>query len=139
MRIFFDTNIFLDVAQGREPFYEDSAKLIRFGHHENVQAFISWHSMATLFYILAQPWGGERAKNFLSDVLLWAELAPTSQINALRALQMEGNDFEDSLQIQCAIAAYCDLIVTRNAKDFGESTIPVLTPKEFLAQGHSFL
>ena len=134
MRLFIDTNIFMDVAQGREPFFEDSSKVIRFSHQEGVQAFISWHSMATLFYILNKPWGDEKTKAFLSDILVWTELAPTGKSYALEALGMNGKDFEDDLQMQCAKAAGCEVIVTRNPKDFENSSIPCLTPMEFLAK-----
>ncbi|MGC6583212.1 MAG: type II toxin-antitoxin system VapC family toxin [Akkermansiaceae bacterium] len=134
MRVFLDTNILMDVAQGREPFYENSAEVIRFVHQENMQAFISWHSMATIFYILNKPWGDEKTKSYLRDILSWSKLAPTSQSSALKALEMEGEDFEDDLQIQCALAANCDCICTRNTKDFKKSPIPALSPTEFLVR-----
>ena len=42
-------------------------------------------------------------------------------------------DFEDMLQYQCAIDGNCDCIVTINTNDFIDfSTIPVLTPQDFL-------
>lgn len=134
MRIFIDTNILLDVAQGREPFYNEAAKIVAFAHQAEHQAFLSWHSMATIFYILAKPWGSEKTKAYLTDILVWASLTPTSKALANRALLMEGKDFEDDLQSQCAAAAGCDLIVSRNVKDFGSSPVPCLTPHEFLAQ-----
>ena len=134
MRLFLDTNIFLDVAQGREPFYEASSKVVLFSHIEDVQAFISWHSMATIFYILSKPWDDQRAKAYLTDILSWADLAPTNKSYALDALAMNGKDFEDDLQAQCAMAANCDFIITRNTKDFKNSPVPSLTPADFLAQ-----
>ena len=45
-----------------------------------------------------------------------------------------GIDFEDNLQIACAVEAKLDAIVTRNAKDFVASPVLVLTPAELLAQ-----
>jgi hypothetical protein len=44
-----------------------------------------------------------------------------------------GSDFEDNLQIACAVKAGLDAIVTRNPKDFADSPVPVLTPAELLA------
>jgi hypothetical protein len=41
-------------------------------------------------------------------------------------------DFEDALQYHCALAANCDIIVTRNVKDFKKAEIPVITPDEYL-------
>jgi predicted nucleic acid-binding protein len=47
-------------------------------------------------------------------------------------LELEAKDFEDALQYYCACDNDCDIIVTRNKKDFDFSTIEVLTPEEFL-------
>ncbi|MGJ8724178.1 MAG: PIN domain-containing protein [Roseibacillus sp.] len=131
MRLFLDTNILLDVAQGRESFYEASSKIVQFAHRDENEAFLSWHSMATLFYILSKPWGESKTREYLTDILSWAELAPTSQGYALKALAMDGKDFEDDLQSQCAVAANCDYIITRNTKDFASSSIGALTPSDF--------
>ena len=131
MRLFLDTNIFLDVAQQRMPHYLASAQVVNMAHQEGNQAFISWHSLATLFYILSRPWGEAKAKEYLADILQWVELAPTQKSFALEALAMEGRDFEDDLQIQCAIAAQCDFLITRNTKDFQHSLIPAVSPEDF--------
>jgi hypothetical protein len=50
------------------------------------------------------------------------------------ARTLSGNDFEDNLQIACAILAGLDVIVTRDTKGFGEAPIPVLKPQDLLAQ-----
>ena len=42
-------------------------------------------------------------------------------------------DFEDCLQMQCAVSSNVDYIVTRNVDDFKSSDIPAVTPKDFLA------
>lgn len=50
------------------------------------------------------------------------------------ALQSGIKDFEDATQIFCAYAGKADIIITRNKKDFAESSIPVKTPFEFLSE-----
>ena len=49
------------------------------------------------------------------------------------ALSIASADFEDVLQYICAKTFECDLIITRNKKDFKFSTIKVLSPEEFLS------
>lgn len=49
------------------------------------------------------------------------------------ALSIISTDFEDVLQFVCAKTFECDVIVTRNKKDFKFSTIKILSPKEFLS------
>jgi len=40
-------------------------------------------------------------------------------------------DFEDCLQYLCAKSVNADFIVTRNPKDFVNSTIPAILPDDF--------
>jgi predicted nucleic acid-binding protein len=47
--------------------------------------------------------------------------------------QMQGNDFEDNLQIACAVAGNMDIIVTRDLEGFRHSSIQVMTPSDFLS------
>jgi len=46
-------------------------------------------------------------------------------------------DFEDGIQYYSALESQCQLIVTRNLKDFKNSKIPVLSPKEYIAKRRS--
>ena len=49
-----------------------------------------------------------------------------------KGLNSDFSDFEDSLQYFSALRTECDIIITRNGKDFKKSQIPVMTPDEFL-------
>ncbi|GEM_PF-5993728 len=46
------------------------------------------------------------------------------------ASSMSTSDFEDNLQIACAIEAQLDAIVTRDPAGFAQSPIPAMTPVE---------
>ena len=48
------------------------------------------------------------------------------------AIRSEWKDFEDSLQYIVALHNSVDAIISRNTKDFFESSIPIYSPKEFL-------
>ena len=50
------------------------------------------------------------------------------------ALDLNWNDFEDSVQYVAGQAISAEYIITRNAKDFLVGNIAVLTPDEFLDQ-----
>jgi len=49
-----------------------------------------------------------------------------------KALASKMKDFEDAIQSSAAKIHQIDLILTRNKNDFKDTTIKVLTPKEFL-------
>lgn len=46
---------------------------------------------------------------------------------------LRAKDFEDALQYHSALSAHCDVIVTRNTKDFYFSELTVSTPAQFLS------
>lgn len=52
--------------------------------------------------------------------------------NVVSQLGGEWKDFEDAVQYGCAIGDFSGYIVTRNAKDFERSSIPVVSPKAML-------
>ena len=53
--------------------------------------------------------------------------------DVVKAIGMtEFKDFEDCLQDRCAEGIGADYIITRNAKDFDGSTVPAVSPEEFL-------
>ena len=47
-------------------------------------------------------------------------------------LSSEWKDYEDATQNATAMKAQADCIVTRNKKDFAQSSLPVLTSEELL-------
>ena len=47
-----------------------------------------------------------------------------------QARALPGNDFEDNVQIACAMNAQLDLIITRNPADFRLSSVPVIEPSD---------
>ena len=49
-----------------------------------------------------------------------------------KAINSDFKDFEDAMQYFSAIASNCDLIVTRNEKDFKNAMIPVMNGGSYL-------
>ena len=50
-----------------------------------------------------------------------------------KGLNSDIKDFEDALQYFSATESECEIIITRNGKDFKKSLIPVMTANEFLS------
>lgn len=132
MIVFLDTNIVLDIALEREDFCQEASRIALFCDEEGQQAVISWHSFATIYYLLERSLSRDQALEFLKSLLGWVNIAPTGKAFALEALQNPGADLEDTLQYLCAEAAGCDVIITRNTKDFQQSKVESYTPTDFL-------
>ena len=134
MRVFFDTNILLDVLLKREPFAVDSGSAILRCEALGAQRFIAWHGLATAYYLLKRGRTDAAALVEVDKILAWARIAEGTDSHARRARAMGFNDFEDALQGAAAEACAADWIVTRNVPDFSLSAVPAISPTDFLRQ-----
>jgi predicted nucleic acid-binding protein len=132
-RVFFDANIWLDVALQNPGLWEASKQSLESVGGEAIEAWVAWHTLSNGYYIVNKRADHDRAIDFVRDILASATVAPVGHREALRAAGLEMNDLEDAMQIACAEACAADAIVTRNVTDFKISTIPVYTPEDFVA------
>ena len=51
----------------------------------------------------------------------------------IMALDSDWKDYEDYVQTQSALVSCADCIITRNKKDFNQSSVPVYTVEEFMS------
>lgn len=126
MKILLDTNILLDVALRREPFFADSAAVLTWAEQNPGHAAIAWHSIANLAYLVKQD-----ARAFIADLLEFAEVGAGDARAVRQALRMPTRDLEDALQASAAIEFGADMIVTRDIQDFKRLTISPITPEQF--------
>lgn len=133
MRILLDTNIVLDVLLNREPFVHDSRRLWEAADEGAFDACIASFTLPTIHYI-CQRHAGPAAAGHVVDICLEAfEVCSLYRECVLAARRMAGDDFEDNLQVACAITDFMHGIVTRNPRDFVHAPIQVYTPAELLA------
>jgi len=52
--------------------------------------------------------------------------------NIYQALDMDWNDFEDSVQYVVGESITADYIITRNVQDFSSGSVPAVTPEQFI-------
>lgn len=132
-KLFIDTNVMLDFLGERNPFYESIAKLATLADKKKVQIFVSPISFATVNYFLVKSETSEVAIEKLRKFKIICEICKLDQHTVEKALNSSFKDFEDSLQYYSAIDSNCDIIITRNGKDFKKSLIPVMTADEYLS------
>ena len=134
MRVFLDTNILLDVLLDREPFVPDSEGVILRCEALGAEMFIAWHGLATAYYLLKRGRTEPEALAEVNKILAWARVAEVMDAHARHAGTLGFNDFDDALQSVSANACAADWIVTRNTRDFTLSSVPTITPTDFLQQ-----
>jgi len=123
----------LDVIARREPYVIFSEKVIDLCRQEIINGAIAGHSVLNAMYVLRKNFTLEERKEIFLSLceFLYVESVDFGKI--IQALKDDDfSDFEDCLQMQCALSLRADYIVTRNVKDFAVSDIPAVTPEEFL-------
>jgi predicted nucleic acid-binding protein len=131
-KLFLDTNVVIDLLGEREHFYESAAKIATLADKEKIQIYVSALTYSTAYYLLMRFEDKEIVKEKISKFKVIAETSDLTDKIIDKGLLSNFSDFEDSLQYYCAVEMNCDIIITRNGKDFKESDIPVLTPDEYL-------
>jgi predicted nucleic acid-binding protein len=131
-KLFLDTNIVIDLLGERENFYESAAKIATLADKGRIQIFVSALTYSTTYYLLVRFEEKEIVKEKIRKFKVIAETADLTDRIVDKGLASKFSDFEDSLQYYCAVKMDCNIIITRNVKDFKESDIPVLTPDEYL-------
>lgn len=132
MRLFLDTNVVLDLLGEREPFYQSAAIIATLADKGEIQLIVSALSYSTVFYILSRYESNEAVKEKIRKFKVIVETSDLTDKIIDKGLASKFTDFEDALQYYCAVKLDCDILITRNGKDFKESDIPVLTPDEFI-------
>ena len=118
----------------RNPFSEDAEKIIELCMEKNVQGCIAAHTVSNLFYILRKHLTKEKRRDILLNLCKMFTVVGIDANKLEFALRnIEFNDFEDCLQVECAKDFEADFIVTRNVKDFAGSTVPVVEPSELIS------
>ena len=97
MTILIDTDVLVDVALGREPHALASGELLSVLERGHATGFIAWHSLSNFHYLLTSVRGSSQAREFLRDLLLFVDVAPTSTASAAYAMGLLMRDFEDAL------------------------------------------
>ena len=135
MKIMCDTNVVLDVLLDREPFVQDSYKILSLCEEHRIHGFVSASSITDIYYLTRKyTHSTELAYRAMGKLLEIVKACSVTNNDVLVAYQKKAKDFEDCLLATCAKSIGCDFIITRNKRDFEEFDIPLLTPTELLKQ-----
>ena len=131
-KLFFDTDVILDISIAREMDIKDSVKLINLVEMGLYKGYTSSVIFTNIHYIQSRLIGREVSINFLKKLRLLLSVLNVDDLIIHKALESEFGDFEDAIQYFTAMENNIDYIITRNIKDYKKSVIPVYTPTELL-------
>ena len=131
-RLFLDSDVLLDMFLKREPFFFHTQILLIECIKRNIELRTSSLVTANIVYVLRKQIGILKAKQNLKNLFNSAKVLPFEFDAIETAISSDITDFEDAIQFHIAQKHNCDAIITRNIKDYKNSTIPVLTAEQFL-------
>ena len=135
MRVLIDTSIVLDFLLQREPFFQDAELLFQAIGANQVVGYVTATTLTDIFYISRKHTRSvEQARQAISETLTVMLICPVNRAILESAFTSGLVDFEDAVQIFCAIAQGLDGITTRDTKGFLSSPLPVLSVQNLLHQ-----
>ena len=130
-RIFVDTNILLDVLLEREGYYYDALKIWANAENGNVEACIAAISLNNIHYVMRKLKSETTAMIAVKILLRIFKVIPVDADILGLAVDFHDKDFEDDIQLQCALKAKCSQLFTRNPNHYDHSVIAVVPPSSF--------
>lgn len=134
-RVFLDTNILLDYLLERGTDGINADNIFEASTEGKIDLLTAAHSITNLSYIARKSLTHQQIKLAIMNFCGLCEVVDINNDNIEKAIKADYDpDFEDSLQIQCAVDSNSDCIVTRDKRGFGKSPIKVQHPSEFLEE-----
>ncbi len=136
MKVFLDTNVWIDFAGERMPFYDMACGVLSLADAGKAHLALSTLSIINANYVCCERSGIPLhiLKNKLEQLRDIITVTPITEEDISNSYNSGWSDFEDGVQYSSALRWGADCIVTRNKKDFFDAAIPVLTPQELLEQ-----
>lgn len=144
MKIFLDTNVFLEYFEKRRE-YQSVSRILSAIEDGNLKAVVSVGCVYTLTYLIRmelkrqgiyRPEQTDRLRMTLGTVLQLVSAVGLSHKRIVVGTNDQAfDDLEDSFQYQCAMQAKCDVLVTINLRDYSgadTSKMEILSPTEFV-------
>jgi len=131
-KVFLDTNIVLDVLGEREGFYAAAAKILTLADRKKIKVYTSASSISNTYYLLCKYENAKAAREKLRKFKLICNISITDDEVVEKAIHSDFKDFEDAMQYFSALATKCDIIITRNEKDFKNALVPVMNSESYL-------
>lgn len=133
-KVLIDANIIMDVLAKREPFYHDALNVFHLCETSRVNGVIAAITIPNLVYILRKELPRDQVEELLGKLSQIFHIADLKADDLHNAATLPMPDYEDALQAVCAQRIRAQYIITRNPRDFAESPVRAILPKELVAE-----
>ena len=131
MRVMLDTNIIVDIISKRVG-YSESLSVLECCEVGYAEGNVSTTTVTDVMYILRKQTAPNTIQDAMQTLLAILDVAGVVKSDITNAFVGEISDFEDAVQAFCAARHNMDYIITRNVKDFKQSSVQAILPDDFL-------
>ena len=131
-RVLLDTNVILDVLLEREPFVGDAAAIWQAVQDQVIQGYVTATTLTNIYYIADKLKGPTVARVAISEILSVMRVCAVNDEILRSALALSVADYEDAVQVACALATDLEVIVTRDPAGFASSPVPSIALSDFV-------
>lgn len=132
-KLFVDSDVVIDFFTDREPHANPASELFELNEQGKVKLYLSAVSINNIYYIVRRFLGHKKTIEVVELLAEMTEIIGTTRKEIIQALKNDFSDYEDSIQYSSALTIKgIDAIITRNIKDYRNSSIAVMTPLSFL-------
>ena len=132
MNLLLDTNVLIDYLGRKAPFYNPARKLVIAAFFGDVRLWTPAQSVVDAFYILERYVDTDRLQAVIIKALELISPVDLTGLDLRRAAALSWPDMEDCLIALAANKANADYLITRDVQGFDRSSVPVLTPLEWV-------
>src|SRR5690606_37025120 len=127
-KLFVDSDVVIDFFTDREPHVNPASELFELNEQGDVKLYLSAVSINNIYYIVRRFLGHKKTLEIIEILIEMTEIVGTTKNEIYQALKNKFTDFEDSIQYSSALTIKgLDAIITRNIKDYRNSSIAVMT------------
>jgi len=131
--VLIDSDIILDYFLDRQPFSENSSKILALCDTGRLNGFVTGIAIANIYFVLRKEHKSKTILQGIKVLLAFLDVIKVDKGIILKAIDSEFSDFEDALQNFSADSnSSINAIITRNIKDYKKSNLSILTPSMFL-------
>jgi predicted nucleic acid-binding protein len=138
-RVMLDINFAADAFLKRQDYITQTEAILAANEQREIICYKAAYTVPTLFYIIRSELKktmtrGQAEARAFTDVTSCLRIFRVTQVThheLTLALSYPGRDYEDKLQLACAVSQKVDAIITRDKK-FVRGYVTLLTPEELL-------
>jgi len=133
--IFVDANVICDLLLDRGYHAKNVESIFDYVENRSVMLHVCSYTFAIGYYQMRRDKNMPHKTAIIALGKLYPKVKciPVDDAIIQQAMKSGFEDYEDAIQYCCALKIPgCEVIITRNTKDFSLSNIPVSTPRIFL-------